>query len=63
VFYDALQDMRRASLCEKYIGREEVCRIIDEQAGSTLTFKEYPKNDEYILSLRDKMNEIIAQNL
>ena len=48
VFYDALQDMRRASLCEKYIGREEVCRIIDEQAGSTLTFKEYPKNDEYI---------------
>ena len=63
VFYDALQDVRRAELCEKYIGREKVCAMIDDQAGYTLTFKEYPKCDSYILKLRDKMNEIIAKNL
>lgn len=60
VFYEGLQDMRRCALLEQYIGREAVCRMLDDAAGYTLTFKEYPDSDAYILELRDQMTQMLA---
>ncbi len=52
VFYAALQDMRLCEALEAYIGREAVEKMIDEAAGYTLTFKDYPKSAEYQETLR-----------
>lgn len=59
VFYDALQDMRALAALEDKIGRAEVIRLIDDTAGSPVTFTEYPHNDEYIFELRRKINEML----
>ena len=40
---------------EAYIGRDAVVRIIDRIAGSPLEFENFPKNDEYIFSVRKKL--------
>lgn len=57
VFYDALQDMRALSLCEELCGREAVIKLIDEEVE--ITFKKYPRNADYILNLREKINQLI----
>ena len=61
VFYDALQDIRAFSLCEALCGREAVMQLIDAQ--TSITFKNYPRNAEYILDLREKINNLIKMNL
>ncbi|MBR5768092.1 MAG: DUF4091 domain-containing protein [Clostridia bacterium] len=60
VFYEAIQDMSALALCEKVIGREKVIGLIDGLAGGAVTFDNYPKNPDYILELREKINGIIA---
>ena len=59
VFHDALQDMRALELCETLRGREFVLRLIDESWEGELTFKEYPRNEKYLLALRQKVNDAI----
>ena len=58
VFYDALQDMRALALLESLIGREKTGEIIGD-----INFKNYPHDDEYLLSAREKVNEIIASTI
>ncbi len=61
VFYDALQDMRAFSLCESLCGREAVMKLIDEDI--TITFKKYPRSADYILNLRERINQIIKTSI
>ncbi len=61
VFFEALQDMSALKLCEKIIGREKTVSLIDGLAGFDVTFADYPKDAGYILSLREKVNGIIAR--
>lgn len=63
VFYDALQDIRALKLAEKYLGREKIISLIDEAVGSPVTFREYPTDAEYILTLREKINEAVKEKL
>jgi len=60
VFYDAIQDMRALQALEKKIGREKVLELIDEGLETPIAFDAFPHNDEYILSLREKINKLLA---
>ena len=61
IFNEALQDVDVCKLLEKYIGRDAVIKMIDEDAGMDVTFKEYPRNSAYIPNLIDKMKTMIAE--
>ena len=60
VTFEAVQDMNICFALEEKIGREAVIRIIDEAAGKTLRFDDYPRSSEYILQLRRQLLDKIA---
>ena len=57
VFEEALNDYRALCLLESYVGRDQVLELIRREAGMELSFKRYPRNDKFILELRDKVNQ------
>ena len=59
LFYEALQDMRALQLLEKKLGREAVTALIDLKCGEPMTFFKYPRSEEYILLLREKVNSLL----
>lgn len=59
VFTQALNDLRAMELLAEKIGREAVYKLIDDIAGMQITFSKYPHNDAFILSLREKINELL----
>ena len=54
----ALEDHRALKLCESVIGKEKTMALVEEGI-EPLTFKEYPKTEEYILSMRERINNAI----
>lgn len=58
VFHDALQDITALRLCEKLCGRDYVMKLIEKEI-EPITFREYPQNAEYLLTLREKINQSI----
>ena len=52
---EAMEDIRLLELCEERIGREETEKIVLESAGGKLSFTEYPKETNYLYTLRDKL--------
>lgn len=63
VFYEALQDLRAFKLLESIFDKEFVIKLIEEDTGKPITFKEYPKKDEYLLELREKVNQLIKEKM
>lgn len=61
VFYDALQDLRALRALEKRIGRTRVLAMIDEAFGAELTMYEYPKDDQWLLEMREKVNRLLEE--
>ena len=62
LFHDALQDLAAFKLCESLYGREYVLNLMEE--GETpITFKEYPRDINYLPTLREKVNAAIAAKL
>lgn len=59
VFTQALRDIRALEALAEKIGREAVYDIIDDRADMLLTFSEYPKDDNFILSLREMANALL----
>ncbi len=53
VFYDALQDRMLLKALEKKKGREYVLKLIESVAGMKIDFKNYPRNNEFLLKLHD----------
>ena len=58
-FAQALADMRALALAESLCGKEAVLALVD--AEGEVTFSSYPKTAEYLLSLREKVNAMIAK--
>lgn len=56
VFYDGLQDLRALRLLESKIGREAVLALI----GEPLTMKEYPRRDEWLRGVRERVYRELA---
>ncbi len=62
IFHEALQDMRALQLLESLIGREKTMEEL-EAGISPITFKKYPKDAEYLLHLRSRINKKIKDTL
>ncbi len=60
VFYHALQDVRAMELLEGLIGREKILKLIDSEGE--ISFSEYPRSAEFLLSFREKINALIEEN-
>lgn len=63
VFHDAIQDLRAFRLCEKLCGREFVMDLINRNCGCNITFDAYPKSDNYLLNLRESVNNAIKSRI
>lgn len=57
VFNEGLQDMRALQLLESLVGRDEIEKMLDDISG----FDKYPRNADYILDLRERINEKIEK--
>lgn len=61
VFYEALQDLRALQKLESLIGREQVLHLIEEGLDQPITFKEYPRDAQWLLAKREQINALIEQ--
>ena len=59
VAQEAFNDLRALRLLETLSGRDAVLKLIDEDLIIPITFSNFPQNDEYIINLRDKVNNKI----
>ncbi len=61
VFYDGLQDMAALNTLAGLIGKEKALAVID--AVSSLSFTDYPHENEWLLSTREAVNKEIKKHL
>lgn len=59
IFREALEDIAICRLLEEKIGKENVIKLIEEEAGMEITFKEYPKDTEFIIGIINKMKQML----
>ena len=61
VFEQCISDMRALKMLESLTSREHVMELIQADFPRTITFSDFPRNDDYLPALRDKVNaEIMA---
>lgn len=56
VFNEAMQDLRALTLLEQLSSREHVLTLLEDVVGMDV----YPRNPEYLLNLREMVNEQVA---
>lgn len=61
VFLDAMQDLRALKLLESKTSRKYVLKLIEQGLDVPLSFKTYPHEAQWILDLRERINEEIAK--
>lgn len=59
VFKEALDDVSLLYMLERKIGREEVIRVLNEEAECDLTFKIYPRQEEFFARLRKRVIKLL----
>lgn len=62
VLNDGFEDLRALRLLESKIGREKVLEFIEKDLFKPLTFMEYPHENEWLLEMREKINQKIKEN-
>ena len=61
VFADALDDIRAFKLLESLTSKQYVVSLIEDMADMEITFFDYPRNPEFLINLREKINSEILQ--
>lgn len=61
VTYEGIGDMNLCRTLERYIGRDAVVRLIDETAGMDVRFDAFPMDAEFLLTLRERMLDMIRE--
>lgn len=59
IFKEALQDIELCRMLEEKIGKEKVVELIEKEAGMEITFTQYPRNNEFIPDLMDKIKAML----
>lgn len=59
VFKNALEDVQLLTLLEQKIGKAAVVELIDRVAGMEITFKNYPKTEEFFTRLYEEVFRIL----
>jgi len=62
VLYEGFADMAALRLLESKIGRDRVIEFIDKDLFKPLTFMEYPHENDWLLEIREKINQMIKEN-
>ncbi len=62
VFAEALQDLRALMLCQQLYGREKTMELL-EMGVEPITFDKYPQDADYLLNLRRRINQAIADKV
>ncbi len=62
VFYEALQDLRALELLEAQIGRDAVLDFLEEGLTDPITFSQYPKDADWLLTKREQINQKIVRS-
>ena len=60
-FYEALQDMRALVLLADKIGHDAVVKLMEEELDDEITFTSYPRNIDYLLTLRERVNGLLKK--
>lgn len=63
IFYDALQDMAALNTLKNLTDKTTSVSIIEENSKYNITFSDYPHSDEWLLSIREKINSAIKENI
>ena len=63
VFFDAFQDLRALKLLESLTSREYVLNLIEQGLDVPLSFRTYPHEQQWLLELRERINNKIAENI
>ena len=63
VFKEALQDISAMRLLEKYISKDEIVSLFENEAAMEIEFKKYPRGEAFILTTREKINKLIKENI
>ena len=63
VFSDALHDLRALTLLEQLTSRTHVLELIEDGLEAPLSFTAYPTDPEWLLRLREKVDQEIAGRL
>ncbi len=59
-FAMALEDHKALKLCEKLVGREKTVSAVEEGVD-VLNFMDYPKDESYLLDMRERINLMIKK--
>lgn len=63
VLEEAFHDLRCLTLLENQIGRDKALALIEEGLPTPLTFDRYPIQEDYLLAVREKINQAIKISL
>lgn len=63
VFYDGLQDMAALRTLEKLTDKKTCLDIIEEKGKHSLTFRDYPHREDWLLETREAVNSLIKEKL
>lgn len=63
ILSQALQDIRALSLLESLTDKDFVMKLIESDLEMGISFFEYPKEEEYLFVLREKVNAEIAKRI
>ena len=61
VFSEALQDLAAMRLLEKYMPHEKIVQEIEKAYGESIEFSSCAKHADQVLSVREKINELIKK--
>ncbi len=61
VIAEGFRDEMALRLLEKKTSREEVLKWIDEVTGYRISLRKYPRDEKWLLDLRNKLNQKIAE--
>lgn len=60
---EAMNDLAAMKLLETMAGREAVLKCLDEEHVGEITFSEYPADVDYVLKVRERVNDAIKDAL
>lgn len=63
VMREAMQDLRALGLLESMIGKEETMRLVEEGLTQPITFEDYPRDADWLRSVRERINQRIKTRL
>ena len=63
VFKHSREDIRAMELLESLTSKKHVMSLVNEGIDYEMSFKKYPKGEDYILTLREKINAEIKKRI